>query len=59
MESKQKQLKITIRDLPLEKMEANFVFPWEQVGNINELVIGLTTKCEVSRLQDIQALLKN
>ena len=53
------QLKIAIRNLPPEKMEAKFVFPWGQVGNIEDLVIGLTAEHEVSHLQDIQALLKN
>jgi hypothetical protein len=53
-----KQLKIAIRDLPPEKVEANFVFPWGQVGNIEDLVIGLTAEHEVSHLQDIQTLLE-
>ena len=51
------QLKIAIRDLPPEKMEAKFVFPWGQVGNIEDLVIGLTAEHEVYHMQDIQALL--
>ena len=50
------QLKITIRDLPSEKMEAQIVFPWGQIGNIEDLVIGLTTEHEVSQMKDIQAL---
>jgi hypothetical protein len=53
------ELKIAIRNLPPEKMESNFTFPWGQVGNIEDLVIGLTSEHEVSHLQDIQTLLKN
>ena len=53
-----RQLKIAIRDLPPEKMEAKFVFPWGQVGSIEDLVIGLTAEHEVSHLQDIQTLLE-
>ncbi len=51
------QLKITIRDLPPEKMEAQIVFPWGQTGNIEGLVIGLTTEHEESQMKDIKALL--
>ena len=51
------QLKIAILNLPSEKMEAQFVFPWGQVGNIEDLVIGLTAGHEVYHMQDIQALL--
>ena len=51
------QLKIAIRDLPPQKMEAHFVFPWGQTGNTEDLVIGLTTEHEVSHMQDIRAFL--
>lgn len=52
------QLKIAIRELPPEKMEAEVVFPWGQTGNIEDLVVGLTTDHEVSHAKDIQALLE-
>ena len=52
------QLKIAIRDLPPGKIEAQFVFPWGQTGNIEDLVIGLTTEHEMSHMQDIRALLQ-
>jgi hypothetical protein len=51
------QLKIAIRDLSPEKMEANFVFPWGQVGNIADLIIGLTADHEAIHMQDVQILL--
>jgi hypothetical protein len=51
------QLKIAIRDLPPEKMEAKFVFPWGQVGDLEDLVLGLTNEHEAIHLQDIQALI--
>jgi hypothetical protein len=52
------QLKITIRDLPSEKMDEEIVFPWGQTGNIEDLVIGLTTEHEVSHAKDIEALIE-
>ena len=51
------QLKIAIRDLPPEKMEEAIVFPWGQTGNLEDLVIGLTTEHEVSHTKDIHALI--
>jgi hypothetical protein len=53
------QLKIAILDLPLDKMEEAFTFPWGQSGNIKDLVIGLTSEYEVSHMHDIEALLQN
>ena len=53
------QLKIAILDLPLEKMEEAFTFPWGQSGNIKDLVVGLTSEHEESHMHDIEALLKN
>jgi hypothetical protein len=50
------QLKIAIRELPPEKMEEPIVFPWGQTGNMEDLVIGLTTEHEVSHANDIQKL---
>jgi hypothetical protein len=52
------QLKIAIRDLPPEKMDTDIVFPWGQTGNVEDLVIGLTTEHEVSHAKDIEALIK-
>jgi len=52
------QLKIAIRELPPEKMDEEIVFPWGQTGNVEDLVIGLTTEHEVSHAKDIQELLK-
>jgi len=51
------QLKIAIRDLPPEKLEEQFVFPWGQTGNVEDLVVGLTTEREVSHMKDIQTLI--
>jgi len=51
------QLKATIRDLPPEKMDQSIVFPWGQVGNVENLVIGLTTGHEASHAQDVEAFL--
>jgi hypothetical protein len=56
-ETTHEQLKIAIRDLPPEKMAAEIVFPWGQTGNIEDLVIGLTTEHEVSHAKDIEALI--
>jgi hypothetical protein len=53
------QLKIAIRDLPSEKMDEIIVFPWGQTGNIEDLVIGLTTDHEVSHAKDIEKYLEN
>jgi len=53
------QLKIVIRNLPPEKMEKSIVFPWGQTGNIEDLVVGLTTEHEVHHAKDIQALLND
>lgn len=52
------QLKIAIRDLPPEKMDEEIVFPWGQTGNIEDLVVGLTTEHEVSHAKDIEEQLK-
>jgi len=51
------QLKIAIRDLPPDKMDQAIVFPWGQTGNVEDLVIGLTTEHEVSHAKDIQAFI--
>ena len=48
------QLKIAIRDLPPEKMGQEIVFPWGQAGNLENLVVGLTTEHEVSHAKDIE-----
>jgi hypothetical protein len=48
------QLKIVIRDLPPDKMDEDIVFPWGQTGNVEDLVIGLTTEHEVSHAKDIE-----
>ena len=48
------QLKIAIRDLPPEKMDQKIVFPWGQTGNLEDLVVGLTTEHEVSHAKDIE-----
>ena len=52
------QLKIAIRVLPPEKMDEEIVFPWGQTGNVEDLVIGLTTEHEVSHAKDIENFLK-
>ncbi len=51
------QLKIAIRDLSPDKMNEQIVFPWGQAGNVEDLVIGLTTEHEVSHAKDIENLL--
>jgi len=51
------QLKIAIRDLPPEKMGDAIVFPWGQMGNLEDLVIGLTAEHEASHINDIQKLI--
>ena len=48
------QLKIVILEMPPEKLEEKFIFPWGQTGNIEDLVIGLTTQHEVSHMKDIE-----
>ncbi|HBX69506.1 MAG TPA: hypothetical protein DEH25_09025 [Chloroflexi bacterium] len=53
------QLKITIQALPPEKMEASIVFPWGERGNVENLVIGLTSGHEMSHAKDIEAAMKN
>jgi len=53
-----KQLKIAILNLPPEKLEGQFVFPWGQTGNVEDLVIGLTTEHELSHTRDVQAQMK-
>ena len=52
------QLKIAIRDLPAEKMEASIVFPWGEQGNLEDLVIGLTKEHEAAHAQDIEAAME-
>ena len=52
------QLKIAIRDLPPEKMDQKIVFPWGQTGNLEDLVVGLTTEHEVSHAKDIETKIR-
>ena len=52
------QLKIAIRELPPEKMEEKIVFPWGQKGNVEDLVVGLTTEHEAEHTKDIEAVLE-
>jgi uncharacterized protein (TIGR03083 family) len=51
------QLKIAIRDLPPEKMEEAFTFPWGQSGNVEDLVVGLTTDHETIHMKDVKNLI--
>ena len=51
------QLKITILNLPPETIEDEFVFPWGQTGNVEDLVTGLTIEHEVIHMRDIEKLI--
>ncbi|MFC1996033.1 maleylpyruvate isomerase N-terminal domain-containing protein [Chloroflexota bacterium] len=51
------QLKIAILDLPPEIIEDEFVFPWGQTGNVEDLVTGLTNEHEVIHMKDIEKLI--
>ncbi|MBS1250259.1 MAG: hypothetical protein MAG431_01851 [Chloroflexi bacterium] len=53
------QLKITIRDLPTEKMEEEIVYPWGQKGSVENLVRGLTAEHEQRHIEDIEAIVES
>jgi hypothetical protein len=52
------QLKIAIRNLPSDKLDAVIVFPWGQSGTIEALVHDLTAEHEAAHVREILALLK-
>jgi hypothetical protein len=51
-------LKIVIRELPSEKMEGEFIFPWGQTGKIEDLVVGLTSDHESIHMKDVETLIR-